>query len=307
MPDWGWFQLPPERMLILCAGQAAFPGECRPFAPLRRNCLNRRATSRSDAELQNAAADSAVPRPEPAAGEETRACACVQDQSPRRGVALTGQRFFYVLGLMLVLMPLAYVAGMLVGRHQLDRELSASNPMTMLEKRDSSAPVKEDVEAQNSQDGILKPQELTFARVLRAAPGEKILEPGQLHLFKPLVPQRDGRTAEENKSSTAPGTSQTAGSINPSEPPEREDAVYDFVFQIAAFHSATKAEEMRVRLEAEGFRTRMEKSGRLHVVLLLIRGQKASVEEVREALSRMRLGEPIERSRKVVSSLNDER
>lgn len=226
------------------------------------------------------------------------------DEAGQGGVLLTGQRLFCTLCLLLVLMPLVYMGGVLAGRHQVERELAARSPMAALQKAPEAsgeAGEEEDAQAGGSQPGdvILKPQELTFSRVLRAAPGEKVPELGQIRPFKPVV-AAPAKPADDAAPAMAPGMSPAVESGGPPEPPAQEADLFDFVFQIAAFHSAAKAEEMRMRIEAEGFRSRMEKSGRLYIVLLLTRGPKQRVQEVREVLLHMRLGEPIERSRRAV-------
>ena len=132
-----------------------------------------------------------------------------------------------------------------------------------------------------------------FSRVLRAAPGEKIPEPGQIRPLKPVVPA--GRTGEEAVAQT-PGMSPATAS-GPQEAPAMKADMYDFVFQIAAYKAKSKAEDMRMLLEAEGFRSKLEKSGRFYVVLLLTRGGEERVLEVKEILHRMHLGDPLERSR----------
>ncbi len=220
--------------------------------------------------------------------------------SGRRGVVLTGQRLFSATALLLVLMPLVYMGGVLAGRWQVERELAAVNPMAVLQKAQSEGSGSagaEGVGSSTTADSILKPQELTFSRMLRAAPGEKP-DLGKIRPFQPAVAPAPKQDAD-GQPVMAPGMSPAVPS-GPPEPPAQEATLFDFVFQIAAFHSTTKAEEMRIRLEAEGFRSRMEKSGRLYIVYLLTRGPKNRVDEVRETLKKMRLGDPIERSRKPV-------
>ena len=55
-----------------------------------------------------------------------------------------------------------------------------------------------------------------------------------------------------------------------------------------------------MQLEAEGFRSRLETQGRLYLVLLLTRGPLSRVGEVQALMQRLRLGVPIERSRRAV-------
>lgn len=237
-----------------------------------------------------------------------------REKSTKGAVRLTGQRIFCGVCLLLVLMPLVFMGGVLAGRSQLEKELAAESPMAALTEEQQTQTEKtpqqdttEGAKEEKSGDAILKPQELTFARVLRAAPGEKVPEFGKIRPLEPVKPRvpkpiPDGDQLGQQvltEPVMAPGMSPAVES-GPPEPPTQEADLFDFVFQVAAFHSAAKAEEMRMRIEAEGFRSRMEKSGRLYVVLLLSRGPKSRVQEVREVLQHMRLGEPIERSRRPV-------
>ncbi len=221
----------------------------------------------------------------------------------KRGVQLTGQRFFGCLFLLFVAMLVVYMAGVMVGRHQLDRELLLAENMPV-EKTEEEGQAKEaGKEAESSEEGaessrILKPQELTFSRFLRAAPGEKVSAPKPLENFKPFVPATN--STEVVQVPMAPGMSPATAGGGPPEKPATAAELYDFVFQVAAFRSAADAEETRIQLEAEGFRSRLEKSGRLHIVLLLSRGPLSRIQEIREVTERLHLGAPIERSRKAV-------
>ncbi len=222
------------------------------------------------------------------------------DSSGQKGIRLTGQRIFYTFCLMMVLMPVAFVSGILYGRYDAEQEHALQSPMARIQQEaaagDEQQGEKEASEKEAApapEETILKPQELMFSRVLRAAPGEKIPEPGQIRPLKPVVPT--GRSGEDAVAQT-PGMSPATAS-GPQEAPAMKADMYDFVFQIAAYKSKSKAEDMRMRLEAEGFRSKLEKSGRFYVVLLLTRGGEERVLEVKEILQRMRLGDPLERSR----------
>ncbi len=246
-----------------------------------------------------------------------------------RGIVLTGQRLFCTVLLLACALPLAYLGGMVTGRHVAMREnmpawqqeqQAAGAEARSGEKNSAGSP--DESPSDGSQPGtqaIIPPQELTFARVLRAAPGEKEPETGLrgVHPFRPAVPAdgqagqaqpRNGQTAQSDEApqagqapepAMAPGMS-PARVTGPPEPPQQAAELYDFVFQIAAFRAQSQADLMRLRVEAEGYRSRLEKSGRLHVVLLLTRGSLSRPAEVREVLQRMGLGTPIERSRRPV-------
>ena len=218
--------------------------------------------------------------------------------SEQKGIRLTGQHIFYTVTLMLVLMPVAFVSGVLYGRCEAEQEHAMQSPMAKIQQEalaeNERAEEKEGSEKESQpEETILKPQELTFSRMLRAAPGEKIPEPGQIRPLKPAATSaKDGEEAVAQTPGMSPATAS-----GPQEAPAMKADMYDFVFQIAAYKAKSKAEDMRMRIESEGFRSKLEKSGRFYVVLLLTRGGEERVLEVRDVLHRMHLGDPLERSR----------
>lgn len=219
--------------------------------------------------------------------------------SEQKGIRLTGQFVFYTVFLMMVLMPVSFVSGLLYGRCEAEQEYALQSPMAKIQQEalaENEQAEEKDASEKEAQpeETILKPQELTFSRMLRAAPGEKIPEPGQIRPLKPAAAP-SVKEGEEAVAQT-PGMSPATAS-GPQEAPAMKADMYDFVFQIAAYKARSKAEDMRMRIESEGFRSKLEKSGRFYVVLLLTRGGDERVLEVRDVLHRMHLGDPLERSR----------
>lgn len=76
--------------------------------------------------------------------------------------------------------------------------------------------------------------------------------------------------------------------------------LYDFVFQVAAFRNVDDADRLRQRLEGRGLRTRGQKSGRLTLVMVRMRGTDLDAANLKEELQRMRLGSPLQKSKKQV-------
>lgn len=235
----------------------------------------------------------------------------------RRGIQFTAQRLFGSLFLLFVAMLVTYMAGVMVGRHQLDTELLLARSLPeepaaqMADKAEAKTKAKgakasqaEDEEENEDKEetfSILKPQELAFSRFLRAAPGEKVSEPKPLEIFKPIMlPSTNSTRRVDVPVPMAPGMSPATAGGGPPEKPEQAADLYDFVFQVAAFRSAEDAEETRIQLEAEGFRSRLEHNGRLYLVLLLSRGPLSRIAEIHDVTQRLHLGMPIERSRKAV-------
>ena len=242
----------------------------------------------------------AHPLQDPAAAQQGRAQA--------RGFVLTGQRLFCTLFLLAAARPLAYMGGVATGRYTLEKEYEevAALPVSPLQEESGA----EGGEGGNAKDrdedtelaqGILRPKDLGFVRFLRAAPGEKVPEPGKMQIMKPAVaPQPQGTQAQGSEPVMAPGMSPARVSGGPPEPPRQAADLFDFVFQTAAFRTRDAAENLRMQLEAEGFRSRLETQGRLYLVLLLTRGPLSRVGEVQALMQRLRLGVPIERSRRAV-------
>ncbi|WP_300916386.1 SPOR domain-containing protein, partial [uncultured Desulfovibrio sp.] len=76
--------------------------------------------------------------------------------------------------------------------------------------------------------------------------------------------------------------------------------MHDYVFQVGAFRDEESVDNLRQRLEGWGLRTRMQREGKLYVVLVLLRGDAARAEEVMRIAEELRLGAPMVRSRKPV-------
>ena len=74
----------------------------------------------------------------------------------------------------------------------------------------------------------------------------------------------------------------------------------DYVFQMGAFRDEDSVDGLRQRLEGRGLRTRMQREGKLYVVLVLLRGDTARAEEVTRIAEELRLGKPLLKSRKPV-------
>ena len=241
-------------------------------------------------------------------------------QDMRRGVRLTGQRFFGGLFVLFVAIPLVYLGGFLAGRSALEEELMQAShmPKSVIEEpsrdKDAGAGEKDGKgqDLEDADDGILRPQDLLFARFLRAAPGEKVPEPRPFENLPPAVPRDasngDASNGASNDASNGSSNGETAQppmapGMSPASAggaPAQDTGLYDFVFQVAAFRRQEDAETTRIQLEAEGFRSRLEHNGSLYLVLLLSRGPLSRVDEIMETTARLRLGTPIERSRKAV-------
>lgn len=100
-----------------------------------------------------------------------------------------------------------------------------------------------------------------------------------------------GAAQPASEKTTAPAKPQAATNGVP---------LYDFVFQVAAFRNVDDADRLRQRLEGQGLRTRGQKSGKLTLVMVHMRGTDLDAANLKEELQRMRLGSPLQKSKKRV-------
>jgi cell division protein FtsN len=148
---------------------------------------------------------------------------------------------------------------------------------------------------------VLAAEELRFSRVLRndAATGDAPLKP--MPPMTPVQPKpagvvQAGVPQGANAGAQGQGAGQPSGIVKA----PQVSGLFDYVFQVGAFKDADSVDSLRQRLEGRGMRTKMERSGKLYVVLVLLRGDDARAAEVLRATESMGLGKPIQRSRKPV-------
>ena len=114
-------------------------------------------------------------------------------------------------------------------------------------------------------------------------------------------PSDNGLAAWGNapKGAAQPASEKTAAPAKP-QAATNGAPLYDFVFQVAAFRNVDDADRLRQRLEGQGLRTRGQKSGKLTLVMVHMRGTDLDVANLKEELQRMRLGSPLQKSKKRV-------
>ena len=101
------------------------------------------------------------------------------------------------------------------------------------------------------------------------------------------------------KGAAQPASEKTAAPAKP-QAATNGAPLYDFVFQVAAFRNVDDADRLRQRLEGQGLRTRGQKSGKLTLVMVHMRGTDLDAANLKEELQRMRLGSPLQKSKKRV-------
>ena len=105
--------------------------------------------------------------------------------------------------------------------------------------------------------------------------------------------QASGQTTQ--KPASAQASTQTRKPAAPQAP------MFDFVYQVAAFKSADDADRLRKKLEERGIRSRLQKSGKVQLVMVSLRGTELDAANLREELGRMKLGAPMQKSKKAVA------
>ncbi|MBS6829290.1 MAG: SPOR domain-containing protein [Desulfovibrio sp.] len=101
-----------------------------------------------------------------------------------------------------------------------------------------------------------------------------------------------GQRADPRQAQRAPAAQPKAAQAEP---------LFDYSFQVAAFKDKADADKLRARLESKGLRSRQQKSGKVLLVLVNLRGTELDAANLREELQRMKLGKPILASKKAVS------
>lgn len=75
-------------------------------------------------------------------------------------------------------------------------------------------------------------------------------------------------------------------------------AVYDYVFQTAAARTQRDADNLAKKLKALGLRSSVQKSGKVYLAIVNLRGGDADVNAMREKLRSLKLGKPLLLSKK---------
>lgn len=198
--------------------------------------------------------------------------------APSRKIVLflSPSNLLTIIFLSLTALVLAYIAGVMSGRAS--GEDAAAGPV-LSESPKLPAPANDDQK-------ILAPEELEFARVLRGkaagapAPNAAKKEPdAESPPTEVLAADSDKEIADAPK-------------------PSGNAAITDYLFQMAAFRDENSADNLRQSLEGEGYRTILQKSGKMFVVLVKMRGTEQQAAELLELAHKMRLGDPVARERK---------
>lgn len=246
----------------------------------------------------------------------SRPSASAQD-SPKGALRLRPSSLVAACFLVLAAIVLSYVGGVMSGRAYAVRHAAPAGAARGGTERPSvpdgdnpvAAPVAQGVKA--VRDGadagqrILAPEDLRFARALRndnAAQGTpEPAAPAQPPVAANGAPALNEQAGQNGQAaptvvSTAPFAPAVPEGQTP--PPAPVATMFDYVFQVGAFKDAESVDSLRQRLEGRGLRTRMQRDGKLFLVLVLLRGDASRAAEVPQITEELHLGQPILRSRK---------
>ncbi len=104
--------------------------------------------------------------------------------------------------------------------------------------------------------------------------------------------------ASAQDAKNAPARPAAPPSEKKTEAPAAGQQLYDFVFQVAAFRKQDDADRLCRRLEEKGIRCRVQPSGKVMLVMAMLRGTALDGANLRADFQRMGLGAPIQKSRK---------
>jgi hypothetical protein len=202
-------------------------------------------------------------------------------------LTLTFSRLLTAAIVALIGVSWVFMLGVMVGRgHDPDAKLREITGRVL---RSKPAPV-----AQEPPQAILRPEELDFGPSLRDKP-----------LHNGTAAQMPSRQTNSTAASSVAGNATFVQAAQPA-PQSAQPPRFDIVYQVAAFRDAGQADRLRERLEGEGVRTNMEKSpakdgGSVYKVLAVRRGTEEDDRQLLAVLDRLKLGQPLLRSKKPVS------
>lgn len=201
-----------------------------------------------------------------------------ENKGKRIVVRLPVSSLAVILFLSAAAISLAYVGGVMSGRHS----------VTVAPVEGTAIESPETVVKEESEQKVLAPEELEFARALRGV--KPRAEKSSTSLPVPPVAPSANAPAPPLPEAPAAGV------------PAPENVLTDYVFQMGAFKDDAGADGLREKLEGYGLRTKLQKDGKMRVVLVLLRGSPERAEEVVQIARALKLGDPVERSRKIVDA-----
>lgn len=212
-----------------------------------------------------------------------------EDESRKLALPLSFTSLLTIVFLAVTALAGAYVWGVMSGRHGGAAVETAAGTPAKVQKPELPEPDPE----------ILKARELEYAHALKD--GQRPVPPKPQPAKPPQKSAEPAAVLAEAVPSSPDAPSIPAGSEVQAPDQEEKPApgqMYDYVFQLAALKDEQSVDNLRQKLEGRGMRTRMERSGKLFLVLALLRGDETRAAEIIQAARDLRLGEPLLRSKK---------
>lgn len=192
-----------------------------------------------------------------------------------------------VLGIFLICVIVwAFFMGFMVGQghnpHTKIRELAGLPPAETISAQSETSDNPDEAKQPESPSAVsdLKPLETDNA-------SEEIAP------FR--TPEGSGLAAWE-KSSPAPAP------VPKKDKTRQREELFDYSFQIAAFKNQTDAENLQKKLKGLGLKTVIRKSGNVQLIIANMRGNSGIPDSLAKKLAPLKLGRPLQLSRKPLST-----
>lgn len=217
--------------------------------------------------------------------------AAEKKQMPPRRYVLSGP-LLLALGLVLVCaVAWAFFMGLMVGRGQSPQaEIHAMTGMLAPEE-ETSAPDASFEEGEGA-SGRIPP----LPEAAAAGAASSVHAPPQGQAMRAWPQEKPGQTQAQPARPQARRSAQ-AGRAEPKADPNQR---FSYSFQVAAFKTRDEAQNAQKELIASGYRASFRKSGNVYLVLVNLRGSQNVVDKFQATLKKLRLGKPLQLSRKPV-------
>lgn len=183
------------------------------------------------------------------------------------------------------LLAWAFVMGLMVGQGQ--------HPEAGL-REFAGWPAKEAAEEEVAIFDPPSPQAAEADAPPEAAPAP----PGAYPFERPTAEQ----TQAWNDKPAPPVAPAPESKTQPKAPERKPEPQFDYTFQVAAFKTSAEGENLRGRLNKLGIRSTVRKSGKVFLVIASLRGSSNAPVELEKKLATLKLGKPLQLSRKPAGS-----
>lgn len=153
-------------------------------------------------------------------------------------------------------------------------------------------------QGQNPQTSIQTMTGLGRTEAQETAQAPEVLPEPELAqpVIKPAVEPREPERPAPARPNPQPKPAQKA-------PQKQEQAQqYDYTFQAAAFRTEADAKKLNSTINKNGMRSTVRRSGKVYLVVVSLRGDAGDVANLRKKLQSLKIGNPMQLSRKPVEA-----